>query len=102
MNNSISIRLYNVRSLLPKIDNFRTDCMIEKPHIVCLSETWLCPDIKDEEIYVNGYEIIRLDRNRSGGGVAIYIGSNLSYKVIFMDSEIECMCVSVNQSQCSL
>jgi hypothetical protein len=41
--------------------------------IICISETWLGPQIDDSEIHIDGYTSYRRDRNRQGGGVAIYI-----------------------------
>ena len=37
--------------------------------------------IQDYEVNVNGYEVIRKDRNRNGGGVSIYIRNCISYKL---------------------
>ncbi len=36
--------------------------------------------VADHEISIRGYDIIRKDRNRNGGGVAIYIRSVINYK----------------------
>ena len=44
-----------------------------------LSETHLCTIIDDSEIRIPGYTLIRRDRNRSGGGVAMYIRNNLIF-----------------------
>jgi len=41
--------------------------------MLCISETWLSPDIKDNELSIDGYRIFRLDRNRHGGGVVLVI-----------------------------
>jgi len=49
------------------------------PDVVCLVETWLCMDISDTEIYIPNYSFVRLDRNRHGGGVAMYIRNSVSY-----------------------
>jgi hypothetical protein len=38
----------------------------------------------DREVYLAGYEIVRRDRNvngRNGGGLCIYIRSNINYQV---------------------
>ena len=47
--------------------------------IMTLSETHLCTNIDDSEIRIPGYTLIRRDRNRSGGGVAMYIRNNLIF-----------------------
>ena len=53
-----------------------------KPHIICLTETKLDNDVRDKELATAGFhKIIRKDRTRSGGGVALYIKENLNFKV---------------------
>lgn len=53
--------------------------------IGCFTETWLDDKISDEEVAIPGYEIIRRDRNRRGGGVAVYIKEMFVYeKVIYL------------------
>ena len=42
------------------------------PAIICLTETKLSDKISNEEIGLPGYDVICRDRNRKGGGVAIY------------------------------
>ena len=81
----MSLLHYNVRSLLPKLDNLKAECTIFKPHVVCICETWLSSDIEDNELSIDGYRIIRLDRNRHGGGVALFISSNLSHKMVALN-----------------
>ena len=49
--------------------------------IITLCETWLNDTISDNEIGLDGYDLIRKDRNRSGGGVVMYIRNMISYKV---------------------
>lgn len=43
------------------------------PHIVTVTETWLHPDIRDNELLPPGYKIMRNDRESRGGGVAIIV-----------------------------
>ena len=44
-----------------------------------MSETKLDKTIFDEELKINGYKILRSDRNRNGGGVTCYIRTNLFF-----------------------
>jgi len=46
----------------------------------CISETWLKPSIDDSAIVMSNYVCYRNDRadGRQGGGVAVYVRSNLS------------------------
>ncbi len=48
-----------------------------KTQIITLSETWLDKSVPDSDIILEGYTIFRHDRNRAGGGVAIYVTENL-------------------------
>ena len=47
------------------------------PDIICISETWLYPDILDSELAIHGYSLFHRDRNRGGGGVAMFIKCSL-------------------------
>ena len=47
--------------------------------ILCINETRLDKTIKNSEIGLQGYDLTRRDRNRNGGGVAIYVRNNISY-----------------------
>ena len=77
--NKLTILYYNARSILPKLDNLTAICCASNPDIVCIVE--LSGDISDDEIALSGYSIVRLDRNRHGGGILIYIRSSLSFHV---------------------
>ena len=68
---------------MPKIDNIKIFCTIYHPDIICIVESWLCTDISDSEISIQGYSIIRSDRNRHGGGVLIYLQSMFTYSLLF-------------------
>ena len=37
--------------------------------------------IADNEVFIDGYEILRKDRNRHGGGVLLYIRNTINYAV---------------------
>ena len=44
-----NILYFNARSLLSKVDELRPLCALEKPHCVCVVETWVSQDISDIE-----------------------------------------------------
>ena len=79
---TVEILINICRSIVPKFDELVYLCSANKPSIVCLTETWLCSDILDSELHISNYTIARQDRNRHGGGVAIYIHNAFSFKVI--------------------
>ena len=47
--------------------------------ILTVNETGLDKSVCDYEVEIPGYDIIRLDRNRNGGGVAMFIRKNIPY-----------------------
>lgn len=82
----------NARSLVPKMDELKLPCATYEPTAVCIVETWLSDDIPDAEISLFNYSVIRLDRYRRGGGIAIYVGSNIVVETLLHDpSDLEFM-----------
>ena len=67
------ISILNVRSLIKHIDELR---LFE---IISVNETMLNLSVSNQEIKINGYDIVRKDRNRHGGGVAIYIRTSINF-----------------------
>ena len=66
------------------------------PDIICLVETWLDSDILDSEIEIQGYSIIRLDRNRHGGGVLFYVNDLFTFSLVFKGTDgFECIVLSM-------
>ena len=63
----------NARSLPPIISDVRYLARCSRAALIGITETWLDSSIMDSEITIEGYNICRLDRNRSGGGVCLYI-----------------------------
>ncbi|CAG4955343.1 unnamed protein product [Colias eurytheme] len=52
-------------------------------HAILISESWLKPSLPSSCYSLPGYNLIRNDRiGRVGGGVAIYLNSQISYKII--------------------
>ena len=87
---------FNCRSILPKIDELAALCSTNNPDIVCLVETWLCGNILNNELYIPNYSIIRHDRNRHGGGVAIYIHNSIKYQILMTGpANLELLVVSL-------
>ena len=69
----------NVRSLIPKIEQVAYILQTTQVDILSLNETWLDGTISNADLHIDGYEIIRADRNRAGGGVALYISNDINY-----------------------
>ena len=71
--------------MLPKIDELVATCSASHPDIVCLVEAWLV-DILNSEVFIPNYSVVRVDRNRYGGGVLVYVHSSITYNVLFWSS----------------
>ena len=97
---NINVLYFNVRSLLPKIDNLRSLCVFHSPDIICIVESWLDDTILDSEVSIQGYTHCRLDRSRHGGGVMIFVKNSFNFSLLFKGTQnYECLVVSVT---CSL
>lgn len=72
----------NVRSLLNNFDNLKQHVFENDYNIIGITESWLNSDIDDEVTSLNGYYFVRQDRETRGGGVGLYIGSNLEFNVL--------------------
>lgn len=86
---------WNARSLIANGQEFKK--VIEdkeyKPHIICIQETWLKPHL---DFVIQGYTSIRRDRQTgNGGGVAIFIKNEVTYRVIELGDEHELITVEV-------
>ena len=99
---SLLLLQWNARSLSSKLDEFKKILDDNKPHIACITETWL----KNKDIInINGYEILRQDREfgRTAGGVAFIIKNHLNYNKInlqkFQNGQIECIGLAVHTNK---
>ena len=69
----------NINSLLPKIEELRSIAKSTNAAVIGISESKLDKTIFNAEISIEGYDIIRKDRNRNGGGVACYVRNDICY-----------------------
>jgi hypothetical protein len=65
----------DINSLIAHIDELRVYININKIDIMCINETKLDSSVKDHEICLPGYEIIRRDRSVNGrnGEVSVFL-----------------------------
>ena len=63
----------NIRSLLPKLSQLKLTIKDTNAAVLSFSETWLDDSISDNEVEIEGCNIVRLDRNREGGCVCVYM-----------------------------
>ena len=64
---------FNARSVFRKLDNSKLVCAIHHPDVICIVESWLDKEISDSELSLDCYNVSRVDRNRRGGGVLIFV-----------------------------
>ena len=96
---SLLILLWNARSLLANLDEFKKILDDNLPHISCITETWL----KSKDIInFNGYDVLRNDREfgRKCGGVAFIINKHLNYSHLNLqkhqNGQMECIGIALN------
>ena len=91
----------NVNSLLLHVDEIRMLVKELGIHILALNETKLDKSIDDSLVNIEGYTIIRHDRDRHGGGVAIYLKDTLLDKTTVREdlpnSALELICVEIGK-----
>ena len=78
----LNIASLNINSIMRHIDEIRillSDCSFD---ILAINATKLDHTIFDCEIHINNYSIVCYDRNRYGGGVAIYVENSILYKTL--------------------
>lgn len=72
---------WNARSLISTEQEFKKyiSSLVEKPHLICIQETWLKPQL---DFVIPGYSSVRNDRElRQGGGVATFIQTGIGFKI---------------------
>ena len=92
----------NVRSLIRSLWELKELTIQYQPDIFALTETWLDSSVSNSELAIPNYSLVRLDRNRHGGGMAIYLKASLDYHHLSISghnsslSSLESMWLSVS------
>ena len=71
----------NINSLLSKIDELQEIAKKTRATVIGITESKLDGSVLDGEINIDGYELVRSDWNRHGGGVGCYIHNDISFSV---------------------
>ena len=95
-NNMLKILYYNARSLLPKFDELLILADSHNPDVICITESWLSVDIQDSEILIPGYQSLRHDRNRHGGGILMYVSHRFTVKLLPFHPSLELLTVTLH------
>ena len=95
----LKIANLNINSLLKHIDEIRILLSDNPFDILAINETKIDSSILDSEIHIDNYTIVRFDRNRFGGGVALYIKNNIPYseRKDFVPDNLEMICVEITR-----
>lgn len=98
------IACLNIRSLYANHSQIEADFSGTKTFALCLTETWLKPNIKSHIVDIPGFDLIRLDRlsSKRGGGVACFINQGLNWTtptqtIDVSNSDIEILTVIINR-----
>ena len=69
----------------------------KQPHVLCLNETNLDDTVEDNCIGIDVYQVIRKDRTRRGGGVAMYVHESLmcEFRNDFNAAELESLTIEM-------
>ena len=102
MDSKLSIIHFNSRSLYANFNNIKEYLSQFKKtfKIIAISETWINAD-KGMDFELEGYELNCVNRkNKSGGGVAMYVDNNLNYIVVenmttVIDNLLECITIEI-------
>ena len=78
---NLDIYSLNIFSLMSHLDELRLLIEDKKPHIIGINETKIDQLINDSDINIEGYDVVHWDRNKFGGGVALYIHKSINFKV---------------------
>ena len=105
----------DIRSLTNKWANFKFHFENNNLHVVGISESWLHDSLPNEMFELSNYNLYSLDRSwkdidsrniKKGGGVGLYIKSNLHSNDKDLEhlkcssKHIECQWVSIKQNNC--
>jgi len=70
----------NINSLRNKTQEISQLLHDNNFHVLAISETHLDDSVLDGALHVGDYTVLRKDRNNRGGGVALFINSNIPHK----------------------
>ena len=89
----------NINSLLKHIDEIRVLLTEYTFDILAINESKIDNSISDNELHIFGYDIIRKDRNRYGGGVVLYVRDNIPFseRKDLISKDLEMVCIEINR-----
>ena len=87
----------NVRELTNKVDEIQQIAELNSISTICITETWLSPNVPDSCVSIPVYNLFRKDRINTGGGVCIYLDHKVPCKLLesFNQDEVESIWISM-------
>ena len=97
--------MLNIRGLIDHIDELRVLLADNPIDILALNETWLVTSIRDDDVFISGYEIVCRDRYVHGAdgkmyvGVSFYIRSSINFwlRTDLSIDQLENLCIEVRK-----
>ena len=96
----------NVNRVVNKLDHVKELVHKHSFDILVLSETWLVPNIMDNEITIPGYSLVRKDtqfvQKLCGGGVIIFVRDGIPFVIMsdLIKHNFECLWVEIKRPKC--
>ena len=92
----------NARSIVNKRTELQAMVATKELDIIAITETWLNPEIMDQEILSSDYNIYRRDRLGKGGGVLLALRDNICcYRRCDLETDCEILWCEVHFNPCS-
>lgn len=87
----------NIVSLPAHIDELRISNLFDSLDVFGFNETRLDETVSNGEIKIPGFEIIRKDRKRNGGGVCLYVRNSHNYRIRadLVPDDLEAVCIEI-------
>ena len=89
----------NIVSLPKRFDEINFTMSNKLFDIFSFSETRLDSTITDNMINIDGYDVLRKDRDRNGGGVCIYLRNSINYQTRhdLIPRDLEAICLEISK-----
>jgi hypothetical protein len=89
----------NVASLVKHADELRMFMQIQPFDILSINETRVDNTIHNDEVKMTGYDLIRKDRNRTVGGVSLYVRNTIPHsdRNDLLPNNVEAICIEINK-----
>jgi exonuclease III len=92
--------MLNIASLPKHLYEIRLLLHDKKLDVLALNETRLDSSISDGLMSIGGFDILRSDRKRNGGGVCTYVRCHVNYenRPDLIPNDLEAVCLEIKQA----